>query len=90
MENVQLPSENMKVQTDHHPNKHNQLLLRRPNQTDMDVFSIRNNVDLMSYWSTVQGRSWRNVTDEDKWQQRMTHTYGTISLQTMRAQVISP
>ena len=71
MENVQLPSEKMKIQTDRHPNKHNQLLRRR-NQTDMDPFSIRNNADLMRYWSTVQGRPWRNVSDEDKWQQRMT------------------
>ena len=38
----------------------------------MDPSNIRNNGDLMKYWSGIQGRPWRNVTEEDKAQQRLT------------------
>ena len=38
----------------------------------MDPFKIRNNGDLMKYWSGVQQRPWRNVTEQDKRQQQLT------------------
>ena len=45
----------------------------------MDPSNIRNNGDLMKYWSGIQGRPWRNVTEEDKAQQRLTDLWNQFT-----------
>ena len=45
----------------------------------MDPSKIRNNGDLMNYWSGIQGRPWRNITEEDKTQQRLTDQWNQFT-----------
>jgi len=51
--------------------------------------NIRNYGDLMKYWSSLKGRTWINVTEEDKEHVRVMDK-GTSLLQTMRAQITYP
>ena len=45
----------------------------------MDPSKIRNNGDLMNYWSGIHGRPWRNITEEDKTQQRLTDQWNQFT-----------